>query len=189
MRAPKTEEPARCPRPTCSTSARRLERLRELAGSIASEGGASLAVACDVTDPDATEALAATAIERFGRIDVLVANAGSVPEGFSMPERVPAALFEQSVRVNLLGTWNTCPSVGRHMLAAGRGAIVINSSVTGLAGVPCFPPAYQASKAALIDVTQSLAASWADRGVRVNPIAPGWFPSEMTDAVLARIVH
>jgi len=51
--------------------------------------------------------------------------------------------------------------------------------------VPHFPPAYQASKAALINITQSLAVSWADRGVRVNGIAPGWFPSELTDAVLA----
>lgn len=59
------------------------------------------------------------------------------------------------------------------------------SSYTGVAGVPNFPPAYQAAKAAVINITENLAASWGDRGVRVNAIAPGWFPSEMTDAVLA----
>ena len=166
-------------------AARRTGRLEELAAELASGGAESLAVACDVTEPEQVEALVDRAVERFGRVHVMVANAGAVPEGFSMPERVPAALFEQSIRVNLLGTWHTCQAAGRHMLAAGGGSIVINSSVTGLAGVPYFPPAYQASKAALINMTQSLAVSWADRGVRVNGIAPGWFPSELTDAVLA----
>ncbi len=71
------------------------------------------------------------------------------------------------------------------MLAQGSGSIIVVSSYTGLAGVPNFPPAYQASKAAVINITEALAASWGDRGVRVNALAPGWFPSEMTDAVLA----
>jgi NAD(P)-dependent dehydrogenase (short-subunit alcohol dehydrogenase family) len=166
-------------------AARRADRLEALAAELAETGVGSLAVACDVTEPEQVDALVEQAVDRFGRVHVMVANAGAVPEGFSMPERVPPSLFEQSVRVNLLGTWYTCQSAGRHMLAAGGGSIILNSSVTGLAGVPYFPPAYQASKAALINITQSLAASWADRGVRVNGIAPGWFPSELTDAVLA----
>ena len=139
-------------------------------------GRRALPVACDVTDPEQVEAAVARAVAEFGRIDVLVANAGSVPEGFSMPEKLPAELFAQSIDVNLNGTWNTCQSVGRQMLRQGEGSIVIISSYTGLAGVPHFPPAYQAAKAALINISKSLAVSWADRGVRVNALAPGLVP-------------
>ncbi len=166
-------------------AARRADRLREVATRIEEGGRRALTVPCDVTDPDQVEALAERAASELGRIDVLVANAGAVPEGFALPERVPHELFERSVRVNLIGTWSTCQAVGRRMLAAGSGSIIVVSSYTGLAGVPHFPPAYQASKAALLNITQQLAVSWGDRGVRVNALAPGWFPSEMTDAVMA----
>lgn len=166
-------------------AARRVDRLEEVAARIRATGRRALPVACDVTDAAQVEAAVEAAVADFGRIDVLVANAGAVPDGFSMPERIPLELFEQSVRVNLIGTWTTCQAVGRRMLAQGGGSIVVVSSYTGLAGVPYFPPAYQASKAALFNITQQLAVSWGDRGVRVNALAPGWFPSEMTDAVLA----
>jgi NAD(P)-dependent dehydrogenase (short-subunit alcohol dehydrogenase family) len=102
-----------------------------------------------------------------------------------MPEKLPPALWRQSIDVNLSGTWFTCQSAGRVMLTQGSGSIIVISSYTGVAGMPNFPAAYQASKAAVINMTKALAASWGDRGVRVNAIAPGWFPSEMTDAVLA----
>ncbi len=166
-------------------AARRVERLEEVAAVIREGGRRALPVACDVTDPEQVEEAVARAVAEFGRIDVLIANAGSVPEGFALPEKVPAALFAQSIDVNVNGTWNTCQSVGRQMLRQGSGSIVIISSYTGLAGVPHFPPAYQAAKAALINISKSLAVSWADRGVRVNALAPGWFPSEMTDLALA----
>jgi NAD(P)-dependent dehydrogenase (short-subunit alcohol dehydrogenase family) len=166
-------------------AARRADRLEEVAGRIRHRGRQATPVACDVTDPVQVEAAVTTAVAEHGRIDVLVANAGAVPDGFSMPERIPHELFEQSIRVNLIGTWTTCQAVGRHMLERGGGSIVVVSSYTGLAGVPHFPPAYQASKAALFNITRQLAASWGDRGVRVNALAPGWFPSEMTEAVLA----
>lgn len=166
-------------------AARRLDRLEDLAGRIRETGRRALAVACDVTEPEQVEDAVAAAVAEFGRIDVLVANAGAVPDGFSMPEKIPPALFEQSIRVNLIGTWTTCQAVGRRMLTQGSGSIVVVASYTGLAGVPYFPPAYQASKAALFNITRNLAVSWGDRGVRVNALAPGWFPSEMTEAVLA----
>jgi NAD(P)-dependent dehydrogenase (short-subunit alcohol dehydrogenase family) len=166
-------------------AARRVDRLEEVAERIRATGRRALPVACDVTDPGQVEAALEAAVAELGGVDVLVANAGAVPDGFSMPERIPAELFAQSVAVNLIGTWNTVQAVGRHMLSRGRGSIVVVSSYTGLAGVPNFPPAYQASKAALVNITQQLAASWGDRGVRVNALAPGWFPSEMTELVLA----
>lgn len=166
-------------------AARRVDRLEEVAERVRASGRRALPVACDVTEPDQVEAAVDAAVGEMGRIDVLVANAGAVPDGFSMPERIPHELFEQSIRVNLVGTWTTCQAVGRRMLERGAGSIVVVSSYTGLAGVPHFPPAYQASKAALFNITKQLAASWGGRGVRVNALAPGWFPSEMTEAVLA----
>src|SRR5437762_1509149 len=70
---------------------------------------------------------------------------------------------------------------GAKMLADGKGGSIINiASIAGMGGQPNFPPAYQATKAAVVNLTRNLACSWADRGVRVNCIAPGWFPSEMT---------
>lgn len=167
-------------------AARRTDRLEEVAAGIAERTGRrAVPVACDVTDAEQVEAAVQTAVREFGRLDVAVANAGSVPEGFSLPEKLPPDLWRQSIDVNLSGTWFTCQSAGRVMLAQGSGSIVVISSYTGVSGVPNFPPAYQASKAAVMNVTESLAASWGDRGVRVNAIAPGWFPSEMTDAALA----
>lgn len=166
-------------------AARRTDRLAEVAERIEAETGRrAIAVACDVTEAEQVDAAVATAVEEFGRLDVAVANAGAVPEGFSMPEKLPADLWRQSIDVNLTGTWLTCQSAGRVMLSQGSGSIIVISSYTGISGVPNFPPAYQASKAAVMNVTEALAASWGDRGVRVNAIAPGWFPSEMTDAAL-----
>jgi NAD(P)-dependent dehydrogenase (short-subunit alcohol dehydrogenase family) len=167
-------------------AARRTERLEQVASEIAERTGRrALPLACDITDANQVEAAVQAAVAEFGRLDVAVANAGAVPEGFSLPEKLPPDLWRQSIEVNLNGTWFTCQSAGRVMLTQGSGSIIVVSSYTGLAGVPNFPPAYQASKAAVINITESLAASWGDRGVRVNALAPGWFPSEMTDAVLA----
>lgn len=167
-------------------AARRTDKLQAVAADIQERAGRrALAVACDVTDPDQVEAAVQLAVSELGRLDIVVAGAGAVPEGFSMPEKLPPDLWRQSIDVNLSGTWYTCQSAGRVMLARGSGSIIIMSSYAGISGVPNFPPAYQASKAAVMNMTQALAASWGDRGVRVNALAPGWFPSEMTDLVLA----
>lgn len=167
-------------------AARRTDKLEQVAAEVAaSTGRRVVTVACDVTDEAQVEAAVHTAVTELGRLDICVANAGAVPEAFSMPEKLPADLWRQSIDVNLTGTWFTCQSAGRVMLTLGRGSIIIISSYTGISGVPNFPPAYQASKAAVMNMTEQLAASWGDRGVRVNALAPGWFPSEMTDAVLA----
>jgi NAD(P)-dependent dehydrogenase (short-subunit alcohol dehydrogenase family) len=167
-------------------AARRIDRLEELAAEIKAHGGKALAVKCDVGDPASVAAAVASAWSYFGRVDVLVNGAGVVAEAPLVPEKILPELFEQTVRVNLMGTWYCCREVAALMLADGKGGSIINiSSVAGLSGTADFPPAYQATKAAVINLTRALACSWADRGVRVNAIAPGWFPSEMTDQVFA----
>jgi NAD(P)-dependent dehydrogenase (short-subunit alcohol dehydrogenase family) len=167
-------------------AARRVDRLQEVARKLEASGAATLVTPCDVTDPAQVEAMAATATERFGRVDIVVNNAGQAADGAAVPERLPHDAFEQTMRVNLLGTWYCCRAFGQRMLADGQGGSIINiSSIAGLAGIGDFPVAYQVSKAAVLNLTRNLACSWADRKVRVNAIAPGWFPSEMTDQVLS----
>jgi NAD(P)-dependent dehydrogenase (short-subunit alcohol dehydrogenase family) len=165
-------------------AARRMNRLEELAARIEEGGGHALAVGCDVGDPEQVAAMTQAAVERFGRLDIMVCNAGTAGDAGPMAERLPHALFEQTVRVNLLGVWYCCRDAGALMLEQGSGSIINLSSTAGLAGVQHFPPAYQATKAAVINLTRNLAVSWAGRGVRVNALAPGWFPSEMTSPFL-----
>jgi NAD(P)-dependent dehydrogenase (short-subunit alcohol dehydrogenase family) len=163
-------------------AARRVEKLQEVARQIESNGGLAEVSVCDVGDSAKVEKLMEAAWSRFGRVDILVNNAGIVPDGGVMPEKVPHDLFEQTVRINLLGVWYCCRAAGARMLGDGKGGSIINiASVAGMAGWKDHPPAYQSTKAAVINLTRNLACSWADRGVRVNAIAPGWFPSEMTD--------
>ena len=166
-------------------AARSLDKLRQVEEKIASSGGEAFSVACDVGDSAQVEAMALAAQHRFGRVDILVNNAGQVAEAGLLAENVPDELFEQTVRVNLLGLWYCCRHVGRVMLRDGRGGSIINlASIMGLGGTRDLAGAYQATKAAVINLTRHLACSWADRGVRVNALAPGWFPSEMTAGVL-----
>jgi NAD(P)-dependent dehydrogenase (short-subunit alcohol dehydrogenase family) len=158
--------------------ARRAERLASLAEDIEAAGGRALAVSADVADPAACTALAAAAVAGFGRVDILVNNAGvgtAYPASRETPEQ-----FRQVVDVNLNGSYWMAQACGPHMPP---GSSIVNiSSVLGIttAGLP--QAAYSASKAGLIGLTRDLASQWTGRkGIRVNAIAPGFFPSEMTD--------
>jgi len=165
-------------------AARSLDKLDALAARLRAVGHQAIAVKCDVGNPSDVAAMVEAGWRHFGRIDVLVNNAGVVAEAAIVPERIPHELFEQTMRVNVLGTWYCCREVAARQLADGKGGSIINiASISGLLGVADFPTAYQTSKAAVINLTRNLACSWADRGIRVNAIAPGWFPSEMTGPV------
>jgi len=158
--------------------ARRADQLRTVAAEIQRSGGRATAVPVDVTSPESCQALAAAAIAEHGRIDILINNAGvgtAYPATRETPEQ-----FRSVIDVNLNGSYWMAQACGAHMQA---GSSIVNiSSILGIttAGLP--QAAYAASKAGLIGLTRDLASQWSGRkGIRVNAIAPGFFPSEMTD--------
>jgi NAD(P)-dependent dehydrogenase (short-subunit alcohol dehydrogenase family) len=163
-----------------AVAARRLDRLEALAQELPN----AAAFACDVSEPASASALVEGAVARFGRVDILVNNAGVVD--VVAAENEPLEQFEATVAVNLTGAFHLSQLVGRHMLAQGSGVIVNVASILGVVGVGQIPQAgYTASKAGLINLSRELAAQWGRRGVRVNALCPGWFPSEMTSDMFA----
>ena len=158
--------------------ARRADRLEQTAQLVRDAGRRVLAVATDVADPDQCQALVDAAMAEFGRVDVLVNNAGigtAVPATHETPEQ-----FRSVVDVNLNGCYWMAQACGRVMQP---GSSIINiSSVLGITtgGLP--QAAYSATKAGLNGLTRDLAQQWTGRkGIRVNSVAPGFFASEMTD--------
>jgi NAD(P)-dependent dehydrogenase (short-subunit alcohol dehydrogenase family) len=150
-----------------------------VAETIRKAGGECLVVPCDVAQEDAVDALVDRTLSHYGSIDVLVANAGFttvVPA-----EEQEWADWRAHLDVNLSGVFLCNQRFGRHMLAAGHGTIVNVGSVLGsVASGQIRQAAYAASKGGVVNLTRELAAQWARRGVRVNALAPGWFPTEMT---------
>ena len=158
--------------------ARREERLAETRQVVEDAGRRAITVRTDVADPGSCQALVDATMAEFGRVDVLVNNAGlgtAYPATREIPEQ-----FRQVIDINLNGCYWMAQACGRVMQP---GSSIVNiSSVLGLttAGLP--QAAYAASKAGLIGLTRDLAQQWTGRkGIRVNALAPGFFESEMTD--------
>ena len=158
--------------------ARRTDRLDATGALVVAAGRRYVAQTTDVTKPEDCAALIEKAIEVFGRVDILVNNAGvgtAVPSTSETPDQ-----FRSVINVNLMGAYWMAQSFAR---AAKNGGTIVNiSSVLGLrtGGLP--QAAYASSKAGLIGLTRDLAAQWTGRkGIRVNALAPGFFPSEMSD--------
>jgi NAD(P)-dependent dehydrogenase (short-subunit alcohol dehydrogenase family) len=161
-------------------AARRAERLRAVAAAV--PGGE--AVACDVTREEDRERLVAQVLERHGRIDGLVNNAGV---GAMAPAlRTPATTFSRVLDLNLVAPYALSCLVADHMRNGNGSAksIVNVASVMGLRSLGQIPDAaYVASKAGLIGLTRELASQWGRYGIRVNAVAPGFFASEMTSGL------
>jgi len=161
---------------TVVAAARRADRLDALADQL---GEGLVPVTVDLTDVDARESLVETALGVTGGIDVLVNNAGyGVPVA---AEDEPLEHFTRTLDINLVAVYHLSQLVARPMLAAGTGSIVNIASVLGMvASSPIKEASYCASKGAVVNLTRQLGCEWGRKGVRVNAIAPGWFPSEMT---------
>jgi NAD(P)-dependent dehydrogenase (short-subunit alcohol dehydrogenase family) len=156
-------------------AARRADRLEALREQI---DGADT-VTCDVTVEAARERLVATVVERHGRLDGLVNNAGM---GATAPAlRTDTETFARVVDLNLVAPFALSRLAAQAMRNGGGGAIVNVASVMGLRSIGEIPDAaYVASKAGIIGLTRELASQWGRYGIRVNAVAPGFFASEMT---------
>ena len=162
----------------CERAAADLERAR---------GIRCAGLACDVSSSDDVTRLVAETCDRFGRIDVLVNNAGTAWAG--PVEDTPLRGWQKVVDVNLTGVFLCSQAVGRVMIGQGGGRIVNIASITGLRGSPpeeLDAIAYSTTKGAVVAFTRDLAAKWARHGIAVNAIAPGWFPTDLSRPVLDR---
>ena len=166
--------------------ARKAERCEQTAAELEELGGKALGMGCDVRDPDQIQAVIDRTVADFGGVDILVNNAGVV--WGATPEDMPLEGWQKVVDVNLTGVFLFSQAAGRTMIERGQGGAIVNiASVAGLQGGPpeiMNTVVYNASKGGVIAFTRDLACKWAQHGIRVNAIAPGWFPSDMANFVL-----
>jgi gluconate 5-dehydrogenase len=171
-----------------AVTARRQQWLISAEETLRGAGIDCLAVPCDGSKPEQVASAVERVVERFGRIDVLVNNAG-ISWGESI-DLMPVEKWREVIDTNATGCFLMSREVGREMLRAGRpGSIVNIASVMGLLGMaPEIIDAvgYSASKGAVISLTRELAVKWAPRGIRVNAVAPGFFDTRLSAGVLAR---
>lgn len=167
---------------------RKVEACEEVAQGIVKRGGLAQAMACDVTREEDVERVVAATSAAFDGINILVNNSGAT--WGAPPEEMPPERFRWVQEVNVTGTFLCSQAVGRVMIAGGRGGRIINiASVAGLLGShPAHTQVvgYAASKGAVIAMTRELATNWARHGITVNALAPGWFPTKMSRAVISR---
>jgi gluconate 5-dehydrogenase len=162
--------------------ARRDEWLVPGVEALRGRGFTAHAMRCDVSNIAQVQAVIDTTVERFGQIDILINNAG-VSWG-ERPETMTLEQWQKVVDTNLTGAFIVSQAAGREMLKRKYGRIINIASIAGLQGNVNGPyyAGYAASKAGLMGLTRELAASWGRHGIRVNAIAPGFFPSRMSEA-------
>ncbi len=158
-------------------AARRLDRLETLAKEIERNGGEALAVAMDVCNADSVKAAFDVAEDAFGTVDIVANNAGVVDQRKAVD--IDEDRWDFVLDTNLKGAWLVARESGRRMIDAGVGGSIVNTaSVLGLR-VARGLTTYATSKAALIQLTRSLALEWCRKGIRVNALCPGYFLTEI----------
>jgi NAD(P)-dependent dehydrogenase (short-subunit alcohol dehydrogenase family) len=157
-------------------TSRRRDLVEEAAGEVEQAGRRTLRVVSDVMDARSIEAASAAVLDRFQRVDVLVNCAGIIKRQPTL--EMDDADWRLILETNLMGTVRACRAFGRHMLERGAGRIINIASITSFVALQEVA-AYGASKAAVASLTRSLAIEWGPRGVNVNAIAPGVFPTEI----------
>jgi NAD(P)-dependent dehydrogenase (short-subunit alcohol dehydrogenase family) len=167
---------------TVVVTSRSAERARAAAAAIAAAGGKALGLAAELTQPGAATAMVARTLEEFGRVDVLVNNAGAGQVAAS--ETLEADAWQRIIDLDLTAPFHCAQAVAGPMLAAGRGVIVNVSSLTGHVGL-ARRAAYSAAKHGLEGLTKTLGAEWARRGVRVVSVAPAYVETELLAGTMA----
>jgi len=167
--------------------ARNAERCAQTAAELSALGVRALGLRCDVTSPDDVRAMVERTKAELGRIDVLVNNAGRAWVAPVATMKVED--WRRVLEVNLTGAFLCSQAAGNVMIAQGGGKIINIASVAGLGGATpevLDAIAYNTSKGGLINFTRDLAVKWGRHKINVNAIAPGWFPSHMSSAIVER---
>jgi NAD(P)-dependent dehydrogenase (short-subunit alcohol dehydrogenase family) len=164
--------------------ARKKDRCEAAAESLRHLGVEVLALGCDVKDKSSIDDVVEKTLARFGRIDILINNAG-VSWGAPI-EEMTLDQWDKVLSTNLTGTFLFCQAVAKPMTAQKSGKIINIASVAGLGGGSAELQAigYHASKGGVIAFTKDLACKWAQHNIQVNAIAPGWFPTHMSEWVI-----
>ncbi|MBD7936559.1 MULTISPECIES: SDR family oxidoreductase [Cytobacillus] len=166
---------------------RKKENCDEVANRLKELGVEVLTFKCDITNPEDVQTVVDETIQRFGKIDILVNNSGAT---WGAPvEEMPLEAFQKVVNVNVVGTFLMSQAVGKAMLVEKQGKIINIASVAGLKGSnPELMDAigYNSSKGGVISFTKDLAVKWGPRGIHVNAIAPGFFPTKMSKVLIER---
>jgi NAD(P)-dependent dehydrogenase (short-subunit alcohol dehydrogenase family) len=166
--------------------ARKKERCQQAAEDLQKLGVKTLALACDVKNPADIQQVVDATVAQFGRIDILINNAGT---SWGAPvEEMRLEHWNKVIETNLTGTFLFSQAVGKIMIGQRRGKIINIASVAGLRGAsPEFQAiGYHASKGGVIIFTKDLACKWGIHNIQVNSIAPGWFPTNMSQVLIER---
>lgn len=165
--------------------ARRQNLVEEVAADIEKEFGVkAIGISCDITDTERCEKAVDAILEKFGRIDILINNAGT---GAVAPaEEITDKQFEDEMNIDLFGTFKMARVVAKKaMIPAQYGRIINIASMYGLVGNKIAPAApYHAAKGDVVNLTRALAAEWGDKGITVNSICPGYFETPLTKETL-----
>lgn len=159
-------------------SARRKDKLDEVAREIEESGGEVLAVQCDISKPEDCDALIQAALDNFGRIDILVNNAGMLESGLLPIDKARDEDINAVIDTNLKGTMYMTRAAAKEMESGEAGSIVNIASVAGEKG--CGGAAYAASKAGIIGLTKHTAMRFGGKGIRSNAVCPGTIVTPMT---------
>jgi NAD(P)-dependent dehydrogenase (short-subunit alcohol dehydrogenase family) len=166
--------------------ARKKERCERTAEELKELGAKILALGCDVKNPDDVRKVVQETVSQFGGIDILINNAGT---SWGAPvEDMRLEHWNKVIETNLTGTFLFSQAAGKFMVPQRRGKIINIASVAGMRGAPPEFQAigYHASKGGVISFTKDLACKWGIHNIQVNAIAPGWFPTHMSEVVIER---
>src|SRR5437879_8587331 len=166
--------------------ARKTERCVQTAEEMGKFGVKTMALGCDVKNAAGIQEVVDATLSQFGRVDILINNAGA--SWVARVEEMRLEHWNKVIETNLTGTFLFSQAVGKFMVRQRRGKIINMASVAGMRGAPAEFQAigYHASKGGVIAFTKDLACKWGIHNIQVNAIAPGWFPTRMSEVMIER---